>query len=124
MGTTIMIRTVSLILICSPLLLLQASPVPPSDEATVVAQEHVTNVKEINILLNLPSDCSFVYDAIIKQLNDCKTGRDRGDPRLNLLNKGCLLRMDLKKYRSECELDSKVVLFPDRSANVEFPIEF
>jgi len=67
--------------------------------STNIAGSLVTDVKQINLFLNIPTGCNSIYDQLITQLVACREGSDRGDPRLQ---KGCLLRMDFKKYKNEC----------------------
>merc|ERR1719461_2084445 len=64
-----------------------------------IAGSLVKDVKQINLFLNIPTGCNSIYDQLITQLVACREGSDRGDPRLQ---KGCLLRMDFKKYKNEC----------------------
>ncbi|XP_023322402.1 uncharacterized protein LOC111696877 isoform X4 [Eurytemora carolleeae] len=110
-----------LLCICFPCLL----AAPPQNQrqeraGTIVSENLVTNVKEINIYLNIPADCSSVYDGIIQQLENCRSGSNRGHPKLT---SGCLLKLDLSKYRTECS-SSKVILFPETGSDVEFPLDF
>eukprot|EP00088_Acartia_fossae_P031965 TRINITY_DN3275_c0_g1_i7.p1 TRINITY_DN3275_c0_g1~~TRINITY_DN3275_c0_g1_i7.p1 ORF type:complete len:115 (-),score=12.25 TRINITY_DN3275_c0_g1_i7:30-374(-) len=92
-----------------------SSALPKPDR--VVSQEVLSQVKEVSIFLNLPSNCSIVYERLIQQLENCRDGTYRGDPRLT---NGCLLNLDLSKFRSTCE-NSKVVVFPTYNPDVEFP---
>merc|ERR1711877_83744 len=72
---------------------------PRTPIKTNIAGSLVTDVKQINLFLNIPTGCNSIYDQLITQLVACREGSDRGDPRLQ---KGCLLRMDFKKYKNEC----------------------
>ena len=72
---------------------------PRTPTKTNIAGSLVTDVKQINLFLNIPTGCNSIYDQLITQLVACREGSDRGDPRLQ---KGCLLRMDFKKYKNEC----------------------
>merc|ERR1712200_281869 len=83
----------------------------------IVSQEVLSQVKEVSIFLNLPADCNVVYDKLIQQLQNCRDGVYRGDPRLT---NGCLLNLDLSKFRSE-GVNSKVTVFPTYNPNIEFP---
>merc|ERR1712045_578110 len=42
----------------------------------------VDNVKQINVLLNIPNNCNAndIYDDMIRQIKNCKSGEDRGHP--------------------------------------------
>merc|ERR1711923_510274 len=51
----------------------------------------VQDVKQINILLNIPNGCNAIYDSMIGQLERCREGTDRGHPGLD---NGCLLKLD------------------------------
>merc|ERR1719211_936736 len=53
----------------------------------------VQDVKQINILLNIPNGCNVIYDSMINQLQNCREGSDRGH---HSLDNGCLLRIDFK----------------------------
>ena len=64
-----------------------------------IAGSLVKDVKQINLFLNIPIGCNSIYDQLIKQLVACRNGSDRGHPKLD---KGCLLRMDFKKFKDEC----------------------
>jgi len=64
-----------------------------------IAGSLVTDVKQINLFLNIPVGCNSIYDQLIKQLVACRNGSDRGHPRLD---KGCLLKMDFRRYKDEC----------------------
>jgi len=104
-------------MILAAILLVDSSKSSPTPDR-IVSQEVLPQVKEVSIFLNLPSDCSVVYDKLIEQLQNCRDGGYRGDPRLT---NGCLLNLDLSKFRSECD-NSKVVVFPQYNPeNVEFP---
>jgi len=64
-----------------------------------IAGSLVKDVKQINLFLNIPVGCNNIYDQLINQLVACREGSDRGHPRLD---KGCLLRMNFKKFKDEC----------------------
>merc|ERR1711936_1517336 len=51
----------------------------------------VDNVKQINVLLNIPNNCNAndIYDDMIRQIKN--SGEDRGHPDLE---SGCLLQID------------------------------
>merc|ERR1712061_190638 len=70
-----------------------------SAQAANIAGSLVRDVKQINLFLNIPTGCNSIYDQLITQLVGCREGSDRGDPRLE---KGCLLKMDFKKFKDEC----------------------
>eukprot|EP00092_Neocalanus_flemingeri_P020260 GFUD01021941.1.p1 GENE.GFUD01021941.1~~GFUD01021941.1.p1 ORF type:complete len:223 (+),score=60.62 GFUD01021941.1:145-813(+) len=70
-----------------------------SANPTKIAGSLVKDVKQINLFLNIPVGCNSIYDQLIKQLVACRNGSDRGHPRLD---KGCLLRMDFRKFKDEC----------------------
>jgi len=59
----------------------------------------VQDVKQINILLNIPNGCTAIYDSMINQLESCKRGEDRGHPGLD---NGCLLKIDFQRYNKQC----------------------
>merc|ERR1712077_82447 len=59
----------------------------------------VQDVKQINILLNIPNGCNNIYDSLIRQLENCRQGSDRGHPDLD---NGCLLKLDFQKYKDQC----------------------
>ena len=60
----------------------------------------VQDVKQINILLNIPDGCTAIYDSMINQLESCKRGEDRGHPGLD---NGCLLKIDFQRYNKQCK---------------------
>jgi hypothetical protein len=70
-----------------------------ASQPTKIAGSLVKDVKQINLFLNIPVGCNSIYDQLIKQLVACRNGSDRGHPKLD---KGCLLRMDFKKFKDEC----------------------
>merc|ERR1711936_474059 len=78
----------------------------------------VDNVKQINVLLNIPNNCNAndIYDDMIRQIKDCKSGEDRGHPDLQ---SGCLLKIDFTMLRSECQ-NSKLS-FPTDTENIWHP---
>merc|ERR1711944_130150 len=62
----------------------------------------VSDVKQINVLLNIPNNCNAntIYDDMIRQINNCKTGSDRGHPNLK---SGCLLQIDFTRLKTDCQ---------------------
>ena len=78
----------------------------------------VDNVKQINVLLNIPNNCNAndIYDDMIRQIKKCKSGEDRGHPDLE---SGCLLQIDFTRLRSECQ-NSKLS-FPTDTENIWHP---
>merc|ERR1712079_16988 len=70
-----------------------------SAQPAKIAGSLVKDVKQINLFLNIPTGCNSIYDQLITQLVGCRDGSNRGDPRLE---KGCLLKMDFKKFKDEC----------------------
>jgi hypothetical protein len=84
-------------------LLASATALPPSPKPTPAPVTRtnglINDVKEINLFLNIPSGCDIVYDGLIRQLQGCRNGTDRGDPRLT---SGCLLKLDFTALRQEC----------------------
>merc|ERR1712227_790255 len=59
---------------------------------TAITGSLVNDVKQINVLLNIP--------------NNCNAGSDRGHPNLN---SGCLLKIDFTMLKSECQ-NSKLTI--------------
>merc|ERR1712064_182294 len=78
---------------------------------TAITGSLVNDVKQINVLLNIPNNCNAenIYNDMIKQINNCKTGSDRGHPNLT---SGCLLKIDFTMLNSEC-----------RNSKLTFPTE-
>merc|ERR1712020_36685 len=74
-------------------------PTQPSRANPVITGSLVEDVKQINILLNIPNGCNAIYDSLIGQLEDCRQGTDRGHPDLD---NGCLLKLDFQKYKDQC----------------------
>merc|ERR1711860_132022 len=72
------------------------------DSDRTISGSLVDNVKQINVLLNIPNNCNAntIYDDMIRQISDCKSGEDRGHPDLQ---SGCLLKIDFTMLRSECQ---------------------
>ena len=72
------------------------------DRDRTISGSLVDNVKQINVLLNIPNNCNAntIYDDMIRQISDCKSGEDRGHPDLK---SGCLLKIDFTMLRSECQ---------------------
>merc|ERR1719500_1123634 len=70
-----------------------------SAQPAKIAGSLVKDVKQINLFLNIPTGCNSIYDKLITQLVGCRNGHYRGHPRLE---KGCLLKMDFKKFKDEC----------------------
>jgi hypothetical protein len=68
-------------------------------EVTHIAGSLIKDVKQINLFLNIPDSCDIVYNTLIDQLISCKNGSNRGDVRLT---KGCLLKMDFRRFSDEC----------------------
>merc|ERR1712012_1279319 len=62
---------------------------------TAITGSLVNDVKQINVLLNIP--------------NNCNAGSDRGHPNLN---SGCLLKIDFTMLKSECQ-----------NSKLTFPVE-
>merc|ERR1712213_115871 len=85
---------------------------------TAITGSLVNDVKQINVLLNIPNNCNAenIYNDMIKQINNCKTGSDRGHPNLN---SGCLLKIDFTMPKSECQ-NSKLS-FPTDTENIWHP---
>ena len=50
---------------------------------------------KLGMYLNIPNQCSTVYDAIIEKLEACKTGFDLGHPSLD---QGCLVQVKYRKF--------------------------
>merc|ERR1712228_549718 len=74
---------------CSLLLALPTSDLPEVDTRVVnkpdqqrkspaITGSLVQDVKQINILLNIPNGCNVIYDSMINQLRNCREGSDRG----------------------------------------------
>merc|ERR1712211_136148 len=78
----------------------------------------VQDVKQINVLLNIPNNCNAntIYDDMIRQINNCKTGSDRGHPNLK---SGCLLQIDFTRLKTDCQ-NSKLS-FPKDTENIWHP---
>jgi hypothetical protein len=96
---------------CSLLLALPTSDLPEVDTRVVnkpdqqrkspaITGSLVQDVKQINILLNIPNGCNVIYDSMINQLRNCREGSDRGH---DSLDNGCLLRIDFKRYHDQCK---------------------
>ena len=88
------------------------------DRDRTISGSLVDNVKQINVLLNIPNNCNAntIYDDMIRQISDCKSGEDRGHPDLQ---SGCLLKIDFTMLRSECQ-NSKLS-FPTDTENIWHP---
>merc|ERR1711936_1051622 len=81
-----------------------APPQPPGPaqqrQSPAITGSLVQDVKQINILLNIPNGCNVIYDSMINQLQNCREGSDRGH---DSLDNGCLLRIDFKRYQDQCK---------------------
>ena len=84
----------------------------------------VQDVKQINILLNIPNGCNAIYDSMIGQLERCREGSDRGHQGLD---NGCLLKIDFQKYSKQCRnsklsfpADDETPWHPDPTCNGEY----
>merc|ERR1712110_1306449 len=88
------------------------------DSDRTISGSLVDNVKQINVLLNIPNNCNAntIYDDMIRQISDCKSGEDQGHPDLQ---SGCLLKIDFTMLRSECQ-NSKLS-FPTDTENIWHP---
>merc|ERR1712029_721415 len=69
------------------------------EQRSDIAGSLVSDVKQINVLLNIPNNCNANtnYDDI-RQINNCKTGSDRGHPNLK---SGCLLQIDFTRLKTD-----------------------
>ena len=76
-----------------------SQPRPASPVSPTITGSLVEDVKQINILLNIPNGCNAIYDSLIRQIENCRQGSDRGHPDLD---NGCLLRLDFQKYKDQC----------------------
>jgi len=78
----------------------------------------VQDVKQINVLLNIPNSCNAnsIYDDMINQIKNCRSGADRGHPELT---SGCLLKIDFKMLNSDCQ-NSKLS-FPNDAEDIWHP---
>ena len=76
-----------------------SQPRPASPVSSTITGSLVEDVKQINILLNIPNGCNAIYDSLIRQIENCRQGSDRGHPDLD---NGCLLRLDFQKYKDQC----------------------
>merc|ERR1711982_56066 len=49
------------------------------DRDRTISGSLVDNVKQINVLLNIPNNCNAntIYDDMIRQISDCKSGENR-----------------------------------------------
>merc|ERR1712014_206300 len=72
------------------------------EQRSDIAGSLVSDVKQINVLLNIP--------------NNCKTGSDRGHPNLK---SGCLLQIDFTRLKTDCQ-NSKLS-FPKDAENIWHP---
>merc|ERR1711971_888572 len=89
MGGAVHLKMTSskLVLLFSLCTTVPALPPPQPATSTDASVQSRTNglindVKEINLLLNIPTGCDIVYDGLIKQLEGCRSGSNHGDPRL------------------------------------------
>jgi len=87
--------------------------IPPKQPSKVIAAESVSQVKQINILLNLPPNCSTVYDGLIGQLEACKSDSSREG--------GCHIKLNLSNYREDCH-KSELIVFPEDRDHIDFPL--
>ena len=90
----------------------------PEDQRSDIAGSLVQDVKQINVLLNIPNNCNAntIYDDMIRQITNCKTGSDRGHPNLT---SGCLLQIDFTMLKTDCQ-NSKLS-FPKDAENIWHP---
>ena len=88
------------------------------EQRSDIAGSLVSDVKQINVLLNIPNNCNAntIYDDMIRQINNCKTGSDRGHPNLK---SGCLLQIDFTRLKTDCQ-NSKLS-FPKDAENIWHP---
>jgi len=84
----------------------------------------VQDVKQINILLNIPNGCNAIYDSMISQLQACREGTDRGH---SGLDNGCLLKIDFQGYKDQCRnsklsfpTNEETPWHPDPTCNGEY----
>ena len=76
-----------------------SQPSQPRPASPVITGSLVQDVKEINILLNIPNGCNAIYDSLIRQIENCRQGSDRGHPGLD---NGCLLKLDFQRHKDQC----------------------
>merc|ERR1711882_20049 len=90
----------------------------PDNQRSDIAGSLVQDVKQINVLLNIPNNCNAntIYDDMIRQISNCKTGSDRGHPNLK---SGCLLQIDFTMLKTDCQ-NSKLS-FPKDAENIWHP---
>ena len=83
----------------------------------------VQDVKQINVLLNIPNSCNAnsIYDDMINQIQNCRSGADRGHPDLT---SGCLLKINFTMLNSGCQnsklsfpKDAKDIWHPEPTCN-------
>merc|ERR1712193_126203 len=92
-------------------------PTQPSRANPTISGSLVEDVKQINILLNIPNGCNTIYDSLIAQLENCRQGTDRGHPGLD---NGCLLKIDFQKYKDQCRNSKLSFPASEESSNLEF----
>ena len=66
-----------------------------------IAGSLVQDVKQINVLLNIPNNCNAdaLYEDMVQQIRSCQSGADRGHPDLE---SGCLLKIDFTSLKNDC----------------------
>merc|ERR1719266_597916 len=92
-------------------------PTQPRPASPTITGSLVQDVKQINILLNIPNGCNNIYDSLIRQIENCRQGSDRGHPDLD---NGCLLRLDFQKYKDQCRNSKLSFPASEESSNLEF----
>merc|ERR1712088_399879 len=120
---------------CGLLLALPTSDLPEVDTRVVnkpdqqrkspaITGSLVQDVKQINILLNIPNGCNAIYDSMISQLQACREGTDRGH---SGLDNGCLLKIDFQRYKDQCRnsklsfpTNEEAPWHPDPTCNGEY----
>merc|ERR1711936_641871 len=117
-STLTMIQTIAMLATLGLACSLPTETTLSVDERVVNREMAVDSDKQINVLLNIPNNCNAntIYDDMIRQISDCKSGEDRGHPDLQ---SGCLLKIDFTMLRSECQ-NSKLS-FPTDTENIWHP---
>ena len=83
-----------------------------------IAGSLVQDVKQINVLLNIPNNCNAdaLYEDMVQQIRSCQSGADRGHPDLE---SGCLLKIDFTSLKNDCR-NSKLS-FPADTEDIWHP---
>merc|ERR1739844_601289 len=59
---------------------------------------------KLGMYLNIPYQCSTIYDSIIERLVACKSGENSGH---SSLDQGCLVQIDLSDAEHDCVYDEE-----------------